>query len=36
MIECEGEAKFHSVTNMDCEHEGETLKLDELKIISSG
>ena len=28
-IECEGEVKFHSVTDMDCEQEGEALDLDE-------
>ena len=28
-IECKGEAKFHSVTNMNCEKEGEVLDLDE-------
>ena len=29
LIECEGEAKFHSVTNMNYEQEGESLDLDE-------
>ena len=28
-IECAGEGKFHFVTNMNCEHEGEALDLDE-------
>ena len=28
-IECESEAKFHSVANMNCKQEGEVLDLDE-------
>ena len=28
-IECKGEADFHSVTDMNHKHEGETLELDE-------
>ena len=28
-IECKGEAKFHSVTDTNCEQEGEVLDLDE-------
>ena len=28
-IECEGEVEFHSVTNVNCAHEGETSELDE-------
>ena len=36
--ECKCETKFHSVTNMNCEQEGENLYLDEqidLKPISN-
>ena len=29
LIECKGETKFHSVTNMNCKQEGEVLDLDE-------
>ena len=29
LIECEGEAKFHSVTYMNCKQEGEALDLEE-------
>ena len=29
LIECKGEAKFHSVTNTNCKQEGEVLDLDE-------
>ena len=29
LIEHEGEAKFHSVTNINCKQEGEALDLDE-------
>ena len=28
-IECKGEAEFHSVTDINCKHEGETLELHE-------
>ena len=28
-IECEGEAEFHSVTNMNCKQEGDVLDLDQ-------
>ena len=28
-IECEGEAKFHSVTDMNCKQEGEVSDLDD-------
>ena len=30
-IEQKGEVEFHFVTNMNCEHEGEALNLDELR-----
>ena len=29
LIECEGEAEFHSVTNMNCKQEDEVLDIDE-------